>query len=296
MTLKRKKSLKDDGIWGYLFIAPPFIGVLIFLVYPLLSSLYISMSKYNMFAPPEFIGFANYIKMFTDDKLFLKTLLNTFYAALGVPIGIAFSIFFAVLLNQKLPGKNFFRALFFLPTVCSIVAISLVWQWIFNADYGLLNQMLASIGIDGPGWLIDKEWAMPAMIIQGVWGGLGVSIIFYLAALGNIPRAYYEAATMDGAGSFRKFWYITLPGISPVTFFILVTSLMGAMQDFTRFMILTGGGPNYSTTTSVYYVYNMAFQYNRMGYASAVAWIVGIITMIITVINLTVSKKWVHYE
>ncbi|BCG58198.1 carbohydrate ABC transporter permease [Paenibacillus sp. URB8-2] len=182
-----KNKFKKQMLWGYLFIAPPFIGLAIFLLYPLLSSFYISFTSYNFSSSPEFIGLDNYKRMLFNDELVWKTLGNTFYAALGVPIGMAVSLLIAILLNQKIKGRNFFRLMFFLPTICSVVAITLMWQWIFNSDYGLLNYFLSLFHIQGPAWLTDEHWSMPAMIIQGVWGGLGVNIILYLSALGNVP-------------------------------------------------------------------------------------------------------------
>jgi multiple sugar transport system permease protein len=293
---KMRSLYRSEIWWGYAFIAPPFIGILVFLLYPLVNSLYMSFTSFDFSSPPQFTGVDNYKRALTDDPLVWKTLVNTFYAAIGVPIGMAVSLLVAILLNRNLRGRNFFRMLFFLPTICSIVAMALIWQWIFNADYGLLNYLLSTIGISGPAWLTDQAWAMPAIIFQGIWGGLGINIILYLAALGNVPNSLYEAATMDGANGWKKFIHITVPGISPVTFFIFVTSLIGALQDFPRFALLTGGGPDYSTTTIVYYLYTTAFEYNEMGYASAIAWFIGVIIMFITLLNFLFSKRWVHYN
>ena len=293
---RRRSLYRSEMRWGFLFIAPPFIGVLVFLLYPLLNSLYMSFTTFNFGQPAEFTGIANYERALTNDPLVWKTLGNTFYAALGVPLGMIVALFTALLLDQKLRGRNFFRMLFFLPTICSIVALAMVWQWIFNSDYGLLNYYLSLLGFDPPAWLVDETWAMPAMIIQGIWGGMGVSIILYLAALGNVPTSLYEAATVDGANGWKKFIHITVPGISPVTFFILVTSLIGALQDFPRFQLLTGGGPNYSTTTIVFYLYSVAFEYSEMGYASAIAWFIGFIIMLVILLNFLLSKRWVHYN
>lgn len=293
---KAKSLYRSEAWWGYFFIAPPFIGIAVFLLYPLANSFCMSFTAFDFAKPPEFIGTANYKKALFADPLVWKTLGNTFYAALGVPIGMVLSLFVAVLLNQNIRGRNFFRMLFFLPTICSMVAMALIWQWIFNSDFGLLNYFLSAVGIVGPAWLTDETWAMPAIIFQGVWGGMGISIILYLAALGNVPASLYEAATVDGAGRWQKFLHITVPGISPVTFFILVTSLIAALQDFPRFALLTGGGPNYSTTTIVYYLYTTAFEYNEMGYASAIAWFIGVIIMLIVLLNFLFSKRWVHYN
>ncbi len=293
---KSRSMFRKEAWWGYLFIVPPFIGVAVFLLYPLLNSLYISFTTYDFSSSPEWTGTSNYEKMLVDDPLVWKTLGNTFYAALGVPLGIVVSLLIAILLNQKIRGRNFFRLLFFLPTICSIVAMTLIWQWIFNSDFGILNYLLSKIGIQGPAWLSDANWSMPAMIFQGIWGGLGVNIILYLAAFGGVPSSLYEAAEVDGANAWHKFWSITVPGISPVTFYILITSLIAALQDFARFQLMTGGGPDFSTTTIVYYLFNTTFKYNDMGYASAIAWFIGIIIMIIVGINFLLSRRWVHYN
>ncbi|AFC31455.1 sugar transport system permease [Paenibacillus mucilaginosus 3016] len=242
-TAKKKSLYASEKWWGYLFVAPPFIGLTVFLLYPLLTSLYYSFTIFDFSSPPQFVGTENYKRALFEDPLVWKTLWNTFYAALGVPIGMAVSLLIAILLNQNLKGKNLFRMLFFLPTICSIVAMTLIWQWIFNSDYGLLNYFLSLVGIEGPAWLTDETWAMPAMIFQGVWGGLGISIIMYLAALSNVPTSLYEAATMDGAGGWKKFVHITVPGISPITFFILVTSLIAAPPGLPALRAHDGRGP-----------------------------------------------------
>ena len=291
----RKGKIKEDSFWGPLFIVPVFAGFALFALVPMLCSLYFSFTKYNIYNSIQWIGLQNYVDLFKDE-LVSKTFFNTFYAMLSIPISIAFSFLIAQLLCQKIRGIAFFRTLFYIPMVCSAVAVSLMWRWIFNSNYGLLNYALSSIGIKGPEWLTSTTWAMPALIIQGVWGSIGSSIILYIAAIKNVPTTLYEAADMDGASWWQKMKSITLPSVSPTTFFILVTSLIGAMQDFTRFMVMTGGGPDYSTTTIVYYLYLNGFRYMKMGYASAMAWVVGAIIMVITVINFKLSDKWVHYD
>ncbi|MDY7222424.1 sugar ABC transporter permease [Halalkalibacterium halodurans] len=292
---KQKRRLNKEYFWGYLFIAPPIIGFAIFALGPMLYSIYVSFTDFDLYNEPVWTGADNYYRLFVTDDLFRKTVFNTFYAALGIPIGMAVSLGIAVALNQKVKGIALFRTAFFLPAVSSVVAITLLWRWIFNADFGLLNIMLNYVGIHGPGWLSDEKWAMPAMIIQGVWGGLGINMILYLAALQGVNPALYEAADIDGGNAWQKFIHITVPSISPTTFFILITSTIGALQDFQRFMIMTEGGPNYSTTTVVYYLFLNAFRYMEMGYASAMAWVLGIIILIITIINFKLAKKWVHY-
>jgi multiple sugar transport system permease protein len=293
---KRKNKFNKETLLGYLFIASPIIGFLLFAMIPVVYSIYVSFTDYNMFNPPKYTGLDNYTKLIFEDEIFWKTIWNTFYSAIGIPIGMFVSLVIAIALNQNVTGIKFFRTAFFLPTICSVVALTLLWKWIFNSDFGLLNYFLSFIGIQGPAWLNDENWSMPAMIIQGVWGGLGFHMVLYLAALQGISRTMYEAAEIDGANWLHKFRYITIPGVSPTTFFILVTSIIAAMQDFPRFMIMTEGGPNYSTTTIVYYLFQSAFRYMSMGYASAMAWLLGIFLITITLLNFKFGKKWVHYD
>lgn len=294
-STKKKRKIKKEHLWGYLFIAPPILGFVLFALIPMLFSVYISFTKFDLYNPAQFTGLDNYKRLLFEDELFWKTIFNTLYAAVGIPLGMIVALLIAVGLNQKVKGLSFFRTAFFLPTVCSVVALTLLWRWIFNSDFGLLNIFLDSIGINGPAWLSDEQWAMPAMIIQGVWGGLGMNMILYLAALQSVNPALYEAADIDGASAWQRFRNITIPSISPTTFFILITSTITALQDFQRFMIMTEGGPNYSTTTVVYYLFLNAFRYMEMGYASAMAWVLGILILIITIINFKFGKKWVHY-
>lgn len=294
---KSRLKWKKDYIWAYAFVAAPIVGYLLFAAGPLISSIYYSMTNFDGYNPPQFIGMDNYVKLFTDDELFYQTVFNTFYAALGIPLNMAVSLLIAVGLSRKIKGEKIFRSIFFLPSICSVVAIGLLWKWLFNGEYGLLNVFLRDIGINNPpAWLTDKHWAMPSMIIHGVFNGLGFNMIMYIAALKNVPQIYYEAAEIDGAGTWRKFWNVTWPLISPTTFYILITGIIGAMQDFVRFQVMTGGGPEFSTTTVVYYLWLNAWRYMKMGYASAISWIVGLVIMIITAVNFIGSKKWVHYE
>ncbi|MCD9020846.1 carbohydrate ABC transporter permease [Cohnella silvisoli] len=289
--MKRKEYL-----WAYLFISAPILGFMLFAFIPLSYSVYVSFTQYSGYHAPVFQGTDNYSKLLAEDPLFWKTMFNTFYSALGIPIGMALALGIATALNQKIRGIYFFRTFFFLPTISSVVALTLLWKWIFNSNYGLLNYLLGLVGIQGPAWLSSESWAMPAMIIQGVWGGLGINMVLYLAALQGVPKSLYEAAEIDGANGWQRFVRITIPCISPTTLFILVTSIIAVMQDFPRFQIMTEGGPNYSTTTIVYYLFQNAFRYMDMGYASAMAWALGLLLLLVTLLNFWLSKRWVHYE
>lgn len=288
--MKRKEYL-----WAYSFIAAPILGFLLFAFIPLSYSVYVSFTDYSGYQTPVFNGGDNYVKL-VQDELFWKTLRNTLYSALSIPIGMICSLGFATALNQKIRGIRFFRTLFFLPTISSVIALTLLWKWIFNDTYGLLNHLLELIGIQGPAWLSSEQWAMPAMIIQGVWSGLGINIVLYLAALQGVPRSFYEAAEIDGANGWQRFRHITVPCISPTTLYILITAIIGALQDYPRFQIMTEGGPNYSTTTIVYYLFQNAFRYMNMGFASSMAWILGFIILAVTLLNFYFSRRWVHYE
>ncbi|CAH0117710.1 Lactose transport system permease protein LacF [Paenibacillus sp. CECT 9249] len=288
--MKRRESL-----WAYLFISAPILGFMLFAFIPLSFSVYVSFTDYSGYQDPVFSGADNYVNLVNDD-LFWKTLFNTFYSALSIPIGMAIALGTAIALNQKIGGINFFRAVFFLPTISSVIALTLLWKWIFNDTYGLLNNLLERIGIDGPAWLSSETWAMPAMIIQGAWAGLGLNIVLYLAALQGVPKSFYEASEIDGASRWQQFRHITVPCISPTTLYILITAIIAALQDYPRFQIMTEGGPNYSTTTIVYYLFQNAFRYMNMGYASSMAWIVGLIILVITLLNFYLSRRWVHYD
>lgn len=291
----KSKLYRKDVFWGYAFIAPLLLGLLVFLLVPLLSSVYISMSSYDLANKPVFKGLANFEQL-VKDPIFWKSIVNSLYASLGVPLGMLLALIVALMLNKPdIRGKGFFRMLFFMPTICSAVAVTFMWKWVLNDDFGLINQVLKMMKIKGPNWF-SESLAMPSMIMMGVWGGMGISLLLYLSALYNVPRVYYEAAKVDGAGPLRQFFSITLPGISPVTFYILVTGLIGALQDFTRFQIMTDGGPNYATTTTVLYIYNNAFQYADMGYACAMGWALGVIIAVVTIANFVMSRRWVYYD
>lgn len=292
-SYRRRKYLA-----GYLFIAPICLGILLFTIAPMVYSLFISFTKFDGANAPEFIGLANYRRLLFEDPIFWKTVVNTLYASVSILLVLVFSLLLALAMNADIRGLRVYRTIFYIPSICSTIAISLVWKWMLDSNFGLINQMLKLIGINGPAWLTEEVWAMPAMILNGVWGGLGFNMLLYLAALKNIPRAYYEAAMIDGANAWQRFRRITLPGVSPITFYILVTSFISAMQDFSRFMVLTNGGPGeHTTTTVVFYIWQRAFRYlGTMGYASAMSWVLGAIVCVVTVINFKTSNRWVNYD
>ena len=296
------KSKTKEAIAAYLFLAPNFIGFLIFTSIPVLASLVLSFMKWDLFSPPQLVGFDNFKTLF-QDTYFWQYCWNTVYLMLAIPFSIAGSLILALALNQKLKGMVFFRAVYFLPTICSGVAIYMLWRLVYNPDFGVFNMLIAKFGdligvrLQGPFWLTDEAWAKPALIIMGVWQSVGgYNMILYLAALQGVPRDLYEAAEIDGANSWQKFWNITWPQISPTTFFIATMSVIGGFQaGFDPAYIMTGGGPNGSTTTVIYYIFNNAFKWHQMGYAAAISWVLFLVIFAVTLGKWKLFSKTVHY-
>jgi multiple sugar transport system permease protein len=290
------RLMNNENMVGYLFVAPLILGLIVFTYGPVLAAFGLSFTKGDYISTPKWIGLDNY-RALLDDKLFWKSMRNTLYYVVGVvPAGMALSLLLALAMNQKLRGIVFFRTIFFLPTISSSVAISLMWLWIYNPEFGALNFLLRQVGIRGPAWLSSPEWAMPAVMIMAVWRGLGYNMLIYLAGLQGIPDVYYEAASIDGAGPWAKFWNITVPLLSPTTFMLLILGLIGAFQVFEYTYVMTGGGPVYSTLTLVLHVYNNAFRSFQVGYASALAYVLFFILLGLTAIQFRFQKSWVHYE
>ena len=257
---------------------------------------FLSFTDCSILTPPEWVGLQNYRDLFSD-ALFIKALGNTVYYTFSVvPLSLFWALFFALFLNGKIRGVKVYRIIYFLPVVSSVVAIALTWGWLYNPEFGLVNYVLSFFHIKGPGWIADTSWSMPAVIIMSVWQGLGYPIIIFLSGLKNIPTEYYEAAQIDGANLYHVFAKITLPLLTPTIFFLLVINFIGSFQVFESTYILTQGGPVNSTLTLVYYLFMNAFNYLRMGYASAIGMIGFIIVLIFTVVQLKFQKKWVYYE
>ncbi|TYP77448.1 carbohydrate ABC transporter permease [Paenibacillus methanolicus] len=290
-----KPLLYKDGLWAFLMLLPNLIGFLMFLLLPVLATFVISFSSWNLTDSFDFNGIDNYKELFKD-PVFIQVMGNTLYfTAASVPIGIAVSLLLAVFLNQKLRFIRFYRAAFFIPVISSMVAVSVIWQWIYNPEYGLLNYALSWFGIDGPAWLTDPNWAMPTVIITSIWKSLGFNMLIFLAGLQSISDSYYEAADIEGANWYAKFRHITLPLLSPTTFFVTVMSIINSFQVFDTVYLMTQGGPARSTSVLVYYIFQNAFQYFRMGYASAMAYVLFFIVLIITFIQFWRQKKWSIY-
>jgi multiple sugar transport system permease protein len=293
----QRKALKGEALWAYAFIALPVIGFIVFALGPMIASFYLSFTEYEVLSPPKWVGLDNYTRLFTKDFFVGKTMWNTCFYFIGIPLGMLGSLLLAILLNQKLRFEGFFRTVLFLPSVCSIVALALLWKWIYNSDYGLINTYLQQLGVvDLPRWLDHPMWVKPSLIFMGIWGSLGYNMILFLAALQGVPKHLYEAAELDGASKWHTFWNVTWPMISPTTFFVAVMSIIGGFQNFDQIFIMTRGGPEFESATYMIYLYQNGFQYFKMGYASAMAWVLAAIIMAFTWFQFRASKKWVHHD
>jgi multiple sugar transport system permease protein len=292
---------RNRTLWlGLAFISPWLIGFLIFTLYPILASLYYSFCDYRVLSPPHWVGMRNYVELFTDHDYFLTSLVNTAFMFIELPIGLALGLAIAVLLNQKIRGMAIFRTLYYVPSVVPTVAASILWLWLLNPDYGLVNKSLAAVHLPISAWLSDRTWAKPGFILMDLWS-VGGSMIIYLAALQGVPQHLYEAADLDGASAWEKLRNVTIPAISPVIFFNLILGVIGTFQYFTQAFVMTGsngsvGGPANSTLFYALYLYQNAFQYFRMGYACAMAWVLFALTLVASFIVFKTSAKWVYYE
>lgn len=300
---KRKKKFnsiqRKEAIQGYLFILPWLIGLVVFTLGPLIFSLIASFTNYDITSQMDFVGLDNYKRMFSQDPLFWKALGNTlYYVSISVPATLVAAIVIALLMNQKIPGIRFFRTIYYLPSVLSGVGVYFLWMQLLSPQSGLINVVLSWFGIDGPVWLFDPNWTKPALIFMNLWK-VGGSMLLYLASLQGIPHQLYEAADIDGAGPVRKFFNITLPMITPIIFFDLVTSLIGSFQVFQEAYVMSQngtGGPANSMLFFNLHMWNKAFVNFEMGYAMAMSWILFLIVFVITLINLKLAPRWVYRE
>ncbi len=296
VELKQKRKMKWDNLVPFLFISPWVFGFLAFTLGPLLYSLFISFFDWPVVGEAKFVGIENYKTMFTDDPLFWKSLWVTVkFAALFVPLNIIIALVLAMLLNKNVKGHSFFRTFFYLPSVISGVALAMIWAWVFNGEYGILNYFLSLMGINGPDWLNDMSWALVAMVIASLWGQ-GQMMLIFLAGLKGISKEMYEAASIDGANKITQFFKITLPLLTPTILFNLITTIISAFQQLTLALVLTGGGPLNSTYFYAMYVYENAFKYFKMGYSSANAWFMFLIVLGLSLLVFKSSSAWVYYE
>ncbi|WP_163539851.1 sugar ABC transporter permease [Gracilibacillus sp. YIM 98692] len=282
---------RNTYLWLIVFLLPNFLGFILFIGFPIISSFGLSFTQWDLLGSISFVGFDNYIRMVQDEE-FWRAFRNTFLFIFGyLPLVMVFGLACALLLNKQMKLRAFFRASYFLPVITSWVAVSLVWKWLYNPNYGLINYFLSLIGIDGPQWLHDPSTAMIGIILASAWKDIGFVMVLFLGGLQNISPSYYEAGSIDGASKFRMLWSITIPLLGPTTFFVTVISLINSFQVFDQVMIMTEGGPSGSTTVMVQNIYNYAFRYYEMGYASAMSWALFIVIFFFTWLQIKFQDK-----
>ena len=287
------------ALWGYLFALPWILGLIIFWGGPILTSLYFSFTEYAVIGSPKFIGLDNYIHAFTVDDKFWDSLQRTFtFTVMYVPAAIIGALLLAMLLNQKLKGTNIYRTIFFVPHLIPAVALAVVWIYLLQPRLGPVNQILRNLGVDNPPtWLAARSSALPSVTMIAVWAAVGGNtMLIFLAGLQGVPQELYEAASIDGATAWKKFWHVTLPLITPTLFFNLVLAVIGSLKVFTLAWVASQGGPSYATWFFAIHIYQEAFQYFRLGYGSALAWVLAVIILIFTYFQVRTSRRWVHYE
>jgi len=293
---RRNRRQMQETLAFYLFASPWLIGLLVFTLGPMIASFLLSFADYPLIVPPKWIGLQNYIEMFTDDKLVWQSLKVTLLYSLGaIPLFLTASFLIAMLLNQRIRGITVFRTIYYLPSVISGVPVALLWLWMLNPEFGLINNLLKGIGIKGPQWFFSTTWVIPSFIIMNLWG-LGVTMVIFLAGLQGIPAHLYEAAEIDGAGAWSKFRNVTLPMMSPIILFNAVIGIIDSFQIFTPAYVITNGGPANASLFYGLYLYNNAFKFFNMGYAAALAWLMFLIILILTGLVFRLTGSWVYYE
>jgi multiple sugar transport system permease protein len=294
-SLRLSQRAKEE-LAGYGFISPWIVGFIAFTAGPMLISLYLSLCQADFMTPTLFVGLGNYRTILTDDTLFAKSLVNTvYYSFVSVPLGLGLGLLISLLLSSEFFGVRALRTIYYLPSVVSGVAVALLWMWILNPQYGLLNAGLRALGIPQPKWLFSEEWAKPALILMSLWAA-GSNMMIFLAGIKGVPAELHEAASLDGAGSVMRFFRITVPMITPTLFFTLITGIIGSFQVFTAAYIMTAGGPNNATLMYVLNLYNQAFMKYHFGYAAALAWVLFFIILVFTLLVFKSSALWVYYE
>ncbi|MCI1902000.1 MAG: sugar ABC transporter permease [Bifidobacteriaceae bacterium] len=298
MHSKRMKRLDSRAAWGYVFVLPTLLFVLIMNIWPIINSVYISFTDASGFSTPHWIGFGNYVKIFHSSLIGSASINTVIYAVVSVVVGTFLSLILAVALNEKMKGRAVFRTLYFLPVVSTPAAIAMVWRWLLNKDFGLVNYVLSFFGIKGPNWMGDPHWVLTAVIIVGIWSGIGYNMIILLGGMQDIPSEYYEAAQLDGAGKTRQFFNITMPLLSPTLFFVLVTSVIGSLQVFDLiFVMLDKSNPAISSARSIVYIfYDETFAKGNQGYGAAIAVVLLLVILVLTMIMMKLQKKWVTYD
>lgn len=288
--------LREERRWAALFLLPDMLGVLAFTAFPVIAAAVLSFLDWNLITDATIVGLDNFREMMGDDA-FWRTMAHTVYFTVGtVPTSMALALVLALALNRPLRGVTILRTAYFIPVVAPLISVAMVWRWLYDRDFGLINYFFDLVGLPAVGWLVDETWAMPSVIVMSIWKSLGYNLVIYLAGLQSIPRRLYEAAEMDGANAWQRFWRVTFPLLTPTTFFVMVVSLISSFQVFGQVYVMTRGGPGDATTTIVYYIYHVAFELFRMGYASALAWMLFAVVFFLTLVQVRFQRRWVYYE
>jgi multiple sugar transport system permease protein len=286
---------RREAITGYLFIAPAVLGFLLWTAGPMLASVWLATTDWDLIRAPRPVGLANVARLLADDLFWASLRATAYYTAVHVPLALGLAFLLALLMNVPVRGIGFFRTVYYLPTMVPAVANALLWVWIFNSEFGLLNMALGAVGLPKVAWLQDSDWAMPALIVMSLWT-LGATMVIYLAGLQGVPQHLYEAAEIDGAGALARFRHVTVPMLSPIIFFNLILQIIGSFQVFTTGYIMTRGGPDNATLFYVLYLFQNAFQYFKMGYAAALAWVLFFIVLALSLLVFRYVGRMVHYE
>ena len=295
-TSRRRVRSSEQLLWGLGCAAPALLGFLLWKLLPILASFVVALTDWNVAQTPRWVGFANFHRMLFADPLFWKSLaVTTLYAVVAVPSGLIFAFALALLLNAKLRGQKFFRTLFYLPSIMPTIAVSILWLWIFNPDFGLLNAVLEAVGLPHLQWLTSETLVLPALLLMNLWN-VGPMMIIFLAALQGVPRHLYEAVQLDGGSAWHRLVHVTIPMVTPAILFSLVISLIGALQTFAQAYVMTDGGPNNGSLFMAFYIFRQGFSNSDMGYASALSWGLFGLTAALSFLVLGSSKHWVHYE
>ncbi|MFZ5850135.1 MAG: carbohydrate ABC transporter permease [Actinomycetota bacterium] len=284
-----------NRVWVVAFLAPSAVPLLLFTVVPMVASVWVSLQEWNLISPTRWVGLDNYRSLLADPVTYRVFWHTAIYSLGYLPLVYAGGLGLALVLNQRLPGRSFFRAAYFLPVVSSWVVVALVWKWLLNPNNGLVNTVLGAVGLPQPGWWTDPRWALPAVILASAWKDLGFVMVIMLAGLQAIPRDLLEAAWVDGANAWQRFWRVVLPLLSPSTFFVVVISLINGLQVFDQVYVMTGGGPAGSSQVAVGQIYDLTFRYGRAGEASALSWLLFAVILAITVVQVRGQRRWVHY-
>lgn len=290
-----RKLVFIENLWFYLFISPWIIGFLVFTAGPMLASIAISFMRWELLQPPQFVGLNNWTAMFRDELFWQSLKVTSIYTVFNVPVALTFAFLLALLMNVRVRGIAFFRTLYYLPSLVSGVAVAMLWMWLLNPKFGLINWLLSLVGITGPEWIYSRTWVIPSFVMMNLWG-VGTSMVIFLAGLQSVPGELYEAAELDGAGAWRKLWNVTIPIVSPVILFNLIIGMINSFQVFTQAYVMTAGGPGNASLFYVLYLYRNAFQYFQMGYASALAWVLFAIIAFFTYLVFRTSRERVFYQ